>query len=190
MGRLRYSTIMSADGYLTDAEGRYDWAFPDEEVVAFITERERDADTHLYGRRMYEEMRSWEDVTDVTSDRSATDLEFARTWRAATKVVFSRTLTAVSTARTTLERELDPARVRAIVDTAPGDVSISGPTLAADAIRAGLVDDLELYLVPMLVGGGLRALPDGVRARLELVEQQRLAGGFTFLHYRTRRTPA
>ncbi|BBF99821.1 MULTISPECIES: dihydrofolate reductase family protein [Pseudonocardia] len=184
MGRLRYSMIMSADGYLTDSEGRYDWAVPDDEVVAFITERERVADTHLYGRRMYEEMRAWEDV-DESSGRSGTDLEFARTWRAATKVVFSRSLTAVSTTRTTLERDLDPARVRAIVAAAPGDVSISGPTLAAEAIRTGLVDDLELYLVPMLVGGGLRALPDGVRTRLELVEQQRLTGGFTFLHYRT-----
>jgi len=188
MGRLRYSAIMSADGYLTDPDGRYDWAVPDDEVVAFVTERERAADTHLYGRRMYEEMRDWEHV-DRASGRSATDLEFAATWRAATKVVFSRSLTTVSTARTTLERELDPARVREIVSAAPGDVSISGPTLAAEALRTGLVDDLDLYLVPALVGGGLRALPDGVRTGLELVEQQRLAGGFTFLHYRTRATP-
>ena len=183
MGRLRYSMIVSADGHLADADGRYDWAMPDDEVLAFVTERERDADTHLYGRRMYEEMRGWEGV-DAASGRSDLDLEFGRTWRAATKVVYSATLSEVTTARTRLERSFDPARVRAIVDAAPNDVSISGPTLAAEALRHDLVDDIELYLVPMLVGGGLRALPDGVRRRLELVGQRRFANGFLHLHYR------
>src|SRR5690606_14547485 len=113
MGRLRYPVIMSADGYLTDAAGRYDWAVPDDEVLAFVTERERDADTHLYGRRMYEEMRVWE---DVHADRPELDLEFARTWRAATKIVYSSTLPEVTTSRTRLERMFDPERVRALVD--------------------------------------------------------------------------
>lgn len=184
MGRLRYPVIMSADGYLTDAAGRYDWAVPDDEVLAFVTERERDADTHLYGRRMYEEMRVWE---DVHADRPELDLEFARTWRAATKIVYSSTLPEVTTSRTRLERSFAPERVRALVDGAPNDVSISGPTLAADALRQGLVDDLELYLVPVLVGGGLRALPDGVRLGLEAAEQRRFGNGFVFLHYRNRR---
>lgn len=181
MGRLRYSVIMSVDGYLTDADGRYDWAVPDDEVVAYITARERDADTHLYGRRMYEEMRTWE---DITAGRAEAELEFARTWRAATKVVFSSTLPEVTTGRTRLERSFDPARVRALVDDAPHDASISGPTLAAEAFRHGLVDDLDLYLVPVFVGGGLRALPDGARAGLEPVEQRRFGNGFVFLHYR------
>ena len=181
MGRLRYSAIMSADGFLTDADGRYDWAVPDDEVFAFVSDRERSADTHLYGRRMYEEMRVWE---DIVSGRPDGELEFARIWRAATKLVYSSTLPEVTTTRTRLERSFDPARVRAVVDGAPNDVSISGPTLAAEAFRHGLVDDVELYLVPVLVGGGLRALPDGVRTGLELSEQRRFGNGFVFLHYR------
>ncbi|MBC3190097.1 dihydrofolate reductase family protein [Pseudonocardia sp. C8] len=184
MGRLRYTAIMSADGFLTDPDGRYDWAVPDDEVLAFVTDRERGADTHLYGRRMYEEMRVWEDVSSGWPDL---ELEFARTWRAATKVVYSSTLPEVATARTRLERVFDPVRVRAIVDGAPHDVSVSGPTLAAEAFRHDLVDDVELYLVPMLVGGGLRALPDGVRAGLELAGQHRFGNGFAFLHYRRAR---
>lgn len=181
MGRLRYTVIMSADGYLADADGRYGWAVPDDEVLEFVTERERAADTHLYGRRMYEEMRAWE---DIRAGRPELDLEFARTWRSATKVVYSSTLPEVTTTRTRLERSFDPARVRDLVDSAPNDVSISGPTLAAQALRQGLVDDVELYLVPELVGGGLRALPDGVRAGLELAEQRRFGNGFVLLHYR------
>ncbi|MBN9735944.1 MULTISPECIES: dihydrofolate reductase family protein [unclassified Pseudonocardia] len=183
MGRLRYIVIMSADGYLADPDGRYDWAMPDDEVLAFVTERERTADTHLYGRRMYEEMVGWE---DTISGRPEPDLEFARTWRAATKVVYSATLPAVTTARTTLERTFDPVAARAVVDAAPNDASISGPTLAAAALRAGIVDDVELYLVPQLVGGGLRALPDGVRTGLELAGERRFGNGFVFLHYRRR----
>lgn len=181
MGRLRYSMIMSLDGYLTDTEGRYDWAVPDDDLVAVITERERHADTHLYGRRMYEEMRAWEDVRD---GRPEPDLEFARTWRAATKIVYSSSLPEVTTARTRLERTFDPDRVRELVDAAPNDVSISGPTLAAEALRRGMVDDLELYLVPIVVGGGLRALPEGARYGLEPVEQHRFGNGFVLLTYR------
>ncbi|ANY06062.1 dihydrofolate reductase family protein [Pseudonocardia sp. HH130630-07] len=181
MGRLRYTVIMSLDGYLTDADGRYDWAMPDDEVVAHVTARESSADTHLYGRRMYTEMRGWEDVTD---GRPGPDLDFARGWRAADKIVYSTSLPGVTTARTRLERTFDPVAVRALVDALPGDASISGPTLAAEALRQGIVDDIELYVVPVLVGGGLRALPYGARYGLEPVEQHRFGNGFVLLHYR------
>lgn len=185
MGRLVHSAIGSLDGYLADADGSFAWAEPDEEVFAFVTERERASDLHLYGRRMYELMTVWETDPALAAGSPALG-EFARVWRAADKVVYSTTLdaAAVTTARTRLERTFDPDAVRRLVAEAEGDVSVSGPTLAQHAFRAGLVDDVELYLVPVVVGGGLRYWPDGVRLDLELVEERRFASGVVFLHHR------
>ncbi len=149
MGRLVYSAIASLDGYVADAQGRFDWCAPDEEVHAFVNDLERPIGTHLYGRRMYDVLAVWDTIgggSDVTVD-------FARIWRAADKVVYSRTLDAVSTGRTRLERELDLETLAERVRSSPTDVSIGGPTLAAPALRAGLVDDLHLLLSPVLVGG-------------------------------------
>jgi dihydrofolate reductase len=178
MGKLIYSAITSLDGYVADEGGRFDWAAPDEEVHAFVNDQERGIGTHLYGRRMYEVMRAWEtfgDDDDITRD-------FARIWRAADKVVYSTTLPAVTTERTRLERTFDPGAVRELKDA--GDVSIGGPHLAAEALRAGLVDECHLYLNPVVVGGGNRALPDGVRVRLDLVDEHRFGNGVVHLAYR------
>jgi dihydrofolate reductase len=180
MGKLVYSAIASLDGYVNDAQGNFDWAAPDAEVHAFVNDQERPVGTYLYGRRMYETMSAWETMDDPAPLMR----DYADIWRAADKVVVSRTLDAVTTARTRLERALDAEAVRAL--KAEGDVSVGGPTLAADALRAGLVDELHLFLNPVIVGAGTRALPDGLRADLELASERRFAGGVVHVHYRVR----
>jgi dihydrofolate reductase len=184
MARLRYSAICSVDGYTVDEHGDFGWCAPDAEVHAAVNDGERTVGTYLYGRRMYEVLRVWQtlDVTDV----SPVIRDYAELWRAADKVVYSRTLDAPATPRTRLERELDVDAVRRLADAADRDVSIGGPTLAAPVIRAGLVDAVDLYLAPVVVGGGTRTLPDGVRLDLELVDERRFASGFVQLSYRRR----
>src|SRR5262245_25439355 len=177
---------MSLDGYVEDKSGRFDWAAPDEEVHAFANELERPIGTHLYGRRMYETMVFWETV-DPKGDWPAVAREFAGIWQEAEKVVYSRTLEAVSSERTLIERELDPNAIERMKERADADISIGGAELAGQAIVAGLVDELQLLVVPVLVGGGKPALPHDVRARLELLDERRFQGGTVFLHYAARR---
>ena len=179
IARLIYSAITSLDGYVNDAGGKFDWAVPDDEVHAFVNAQERPIGTYLYGRRMYEVMVAWETMeSDAPLMR-----EYAEIWRAAEKVVYSRTLDGVSSARTRLERSFDAEAVRAL--KSERDVSVGGPGLAAEALRAGLVDECHLYLNPVVVGGGTRALPDGLRLGLELVGERRFDSGVVHLHYRT-----
>jgi dihydrofolate reductase len=183
MASLIYSAIASLDGYVEDGQGAFDWAAPDEELHAAVNELERPIGTHLYGRRMYETLAVWETWgTDASS--SAVTREFAEIWRAAEKVVYSRTLDAVATARTRIEREFDPAAVGALKRHADRDLTIGGAELAGLALAAGLVDECHLFLHPILVGGGKRALPDGVRCRLELRDERRFASGVVHLRYR------
>ncbi len=183
MARLIYSAIASLDGYAQDADGNFDWAAPDDEVHAFVNDQERPVGTYLYGRRMYETMRYWE--TAPTDDSAApVARDFAQIWQAAEKVVYSRTLESVSTERTRLEREFDAAEVRALKASAERDLSLGGAELAGQAIAAGLVDDCHLFLHPIVVGGGTRVLPEGVRWPLALVGERRFAGGVVHLHYR------
>jgi dihydrofolate reductase len=182
MAKLIFSSIASLDGYTADESGNFDWGAPDEEVHTFFNELERPIGTYLYGRRMYEVMRYWE--TADTHDQPDVAREFARIWQAADKIVFSSTLDEASTARTTIERHFDAGAIRTIKESAERDISVGGPTLAAEAFRAGLVDECHLVLAPVLVGGGTRALPDGVRAQLELLAERRFARGMVHLHYR------
>jgi dihydrofolate reductase len=186
MANLIYSAIASLDGYIEDASGKFDWAAPDEEVHAFFNELERPIGTYLYGRRMYETMVFWETV-DPNGDWPAVAREFAAIWQAAEKVVYSRTLESVSSARTRIERELDPEAIERMKQSSASDMSIGGAELAGQAIAAGVVDELQLMLVPVLVGGGKRALPNDLRARLELLDQRRFQSGAVFLRYRARR---
>jgi len=184
MAKLIYAAIISLDGYVADARGNFDWAEPDEEVHAFVNDLERPIGTYLYGRRMYEVMTFWETVP--TADEPYVMRDFAQLWKAADKVVFSTTLASVSTGRTRLERRFDPDVVRQLKQTAASDISIGGPNLAAHAIRAGLVDEMHLFLNPVVVGGGTGSLPDGVRVDLELLDERRFANGVVHLHYRIR----
>jgi len=184
MARLIYSAIASLDGYTADEAGNFDWAAPDAELHAFVNDRERDVGTHLYGRRMYETMAVWETM-DVSAEPEVMR-DYAGIWRAADKVVYSRTLAAPSTPRTRIERAFDPEAVRRMKRTAGRDISVGGPGLAAHALREGIVDEIQLFLVPAVVGGGTRALPDGLRADLDLLDERRFAGGAVYLRYQSR----
>jgi dihydrofolate reductase len=185
MPKLIYQAIASLDGYIEDEAGNFDWAAPDDEVHAFVNELERPIGTYLYGRRMYETMVFWETASAGT-DQPAASREFAEIWRAAKKVVYSRSLETVSSARTRIERDLDPDAVRRLKETAQADITIGGPDLAGQALSHGLVDECDLFLGPILVGGGKRALPDQVRAQLELLDERRFRNGVVHLRYRVR----
>lgn len=185
VAKLIYSPIASADGYVEDKEGTFDWGAPDDEVHAFINDLERPIGTYLYGRRMYETMVSWETVS-TGGDQGAVARDFAEIWRAAEKIVYSRTLSAQSTERTRIERDFDPAAIRRLKESSARDISVGGAELAGEAISAGLVDECHLFLVPIIVGGGKRALPDDVRAQLKLLGERRFRSGVVHLHYALR----
>jgi dihydrofolate reductase len=179
---LVYSTIASLDGYTADAEGKFDWAEPDAEVHAYINDLERGVGTYLYGRRMYETMVFWETAPlDALSPESR---DYAEIWRAADKIVYSTTLQTASSTRTRIEPRFDPDTVRALKED--GDVSVGGPTLAAHAIQAGLVDEYHLFVIPVAVGGGTPVFPEGVRVDLETLDEHHFPSGVVHLHYRPR----
>ncbi len=185
MAKLIYSAITSLDGYIADEDGNFDWAAPDEEVHTFVNDLERSVGTYLYGRRIYQVMDVWE--TDHTlADHSPVTRDFAQIWQAADKIVYSKTLETVSTTRTRIERDFDPEVVRQMKARAGRDISVGGPELAAQAIKAGLVDEWHLFVTPIVVGGGKRSLPDDVRVKLELLDERRFEGGVVHLHYLTR----
>jgi dihydrofolate reductase len=185
MAKLIYSAIASLDGYVEDEHGEFGWAAPDEEVHAFVNDLERPIGTYLYGRRMYETMVFWETVS-IGADQPAEARDFAEIWRAADKVVYSHTLRAPSSARTRIEPDFDPAAIAGLKESAARDITVGGAMLAGEAIAAGLVDECHLLLIPILVGGGKRALPDDVRVRLELLAERRFRSGVVHLHYRMR----
>jgi len=184
LAKLIYSAITSLDGYVADEDGNFDWAEPDEEVHTFINDLVRPVGTHLYGRRMYEVMVDWETIT--LADQPPFIQDFAEIWQAADKIVYSKTLETVSSARTRLERDFDPEAVRQMKAPAGRDITVGGPDLAVQAIRAGLVDEYHVFVVPVVVGGGKRFLPNDVRLKLELLDERRFGNGVVHLHYRTR----
>jgi dihydrofolate reductase len=183
MAKLIYLMLASLDGYAADEGGGFGWAMPDEEVHRFVNDLTRPIGTHLYGRRMYEVMKAWES-DELIADGADVEREFAEIWRPAEKVVYSRSLRDVSTERTRIEHDFDPEAVRQLKRDAEGDLGVGGPTLAGEAFRAGLVDECHLFLAPVIVGGGLRALPDGVRIDLELLGERRFGNGFVYVHHR------
>jgi dihydrofolate reductase len=183
MANLIYSAIASLDGFTADEDGNFDWAAPDEEVHAFVNDLERPVGTYLYGRRMYETMRSWE-TAHTLAGRRPVSLDFARIWQAADKIVYSTTLQTPDTARTRIEPDFDPVQVRKLKETADHDLTVGGPRLAAQAIAAGLVDEYQLFVVPAVVGGGTRALPDQARLNLTLAQEHRFGRGTVYLCYR------
>jgi dihydrofolate reductase len=183
MAKLIYSAITSLDGYVADDAGTFNWSVPDDEVHAFVNDLERSVGTYLYGRRMYEVMVAWEDP-DTFADQPPVIREYAELWQAADKIVYSKTLAAVSSSRTRIERDFDTEAIREMKSRAARDLSVGGPELAAQAIEAGLVDELHLFLSPIVVGGGTPSLPDGMRLELELLSERRFGNGVVQLHYR------
>jgi dihydrofolate reductase len=185
MANLIYSAIASLDGYVADEDGNFDWAAPDEEVHSFVNELERPVGTYLYGRRMYEVMVYWETADTLADQSPSPEHDFAEIWKAADKIVYSKTLEQAASARTRIEREFDPEAVRRQKASAERDLSVGGPDLAAQAIKAGLVDELHLFVTPIIVGGGTSWLPDGVRVKVELLDERRFGSGVVYLQYRT-----
>jgi dihydrofolate reductase len=183
VAKLIYSAIASLDGYVADEDGNFDWAEPDEEVHTSVNDLERQVGIYVYGRRMYEVLVSWETLD--LADQPPFIREYAEIWRAADKIVYSTTLQSVSSVRTRIERDFDPEAVRQMKASAGSDISVGGPDLAAQAIQAGLVDEFHLFLTPIVVGGGTRALPDDVRIELDLLDERRFGNGVVHLHYRT-----
>jgi dihydrofolate reductase len=184
MAKLIYSAIASLDGYVADEDGNFDWAEPDKEVHSFVNDLERPFGTYLYGRRLYEVMVAWE--TMPLAGQPPFIRDFAAIWRAADKIVYSKTLEAVSSARTRIERDFDPEAVRQMKAAAGRDITVGGPELAAQAFKAGLVDECHLLVAPIVVGGGKQALPNSIRLKLELLDERRFGNGVVHLHYRTR----
>jgi len=183
MARLIYSAIASLDGYIADKEGKFDWAAPDDDVHAFVNDLERPIGTYLYGRRMYEVMRFWE--TAPTSGKGpSSHYDYSTIWKAADKIVYSSSLPEVTTERTVLKRSFDPAAVREMKASQPSDMSVGGADLGSQALREGLVDELQLFVTPVVVGGGTAWLPTDIRLDLELIGDHRFAGGVVYLHYR------
>jgi dihydrofolate reductase len=191
VNKLIYSAIASLDGYVSDAQGKFDWAQPDEDVHAFVNDLERTVGTYLYGRRMYETMAVWETDPSLAATSEVTR-DYAEIWWAAEKVVYSRTLEEPVTERTRIERDFNPEDVRQMKASAESDLTVGGPDLAAHALRAGLVDECRLFVAPVIVGGGHRWLPDDAHIDLELTDERRFESGFVYLAYRivTRGGPA
>jgi dihydrofolate reductase len=183
MAKLIYSAITSLDGYVSDRRGNFDWAAPDEEVHGFVNDLESPIGTYLYGRRMYEVMAVWDDPATVLGEPRAMH-DYAEIWNAADKIVYSGTLERPSSARTRIERDFDPATVMQMKQSVERDISVGGPGLAAHALRAGLVDELHLFLTPILVGGGTPALPHDLDMKLELLDERRFREGVVYLRYR------
>lgn len=182
MATLIYVTNMSLDGFIEDAHGSFEWTAPSDEFYAFITELVRPVGTYLYGRRLYETMAVWEADPTVAA-QSELRADFANVWQTADKIVYSTTLHAVSTSKTRLERRFDPDLVRAIKTSSASDLMIGGPTLAAHAFNAGLVDECHLFIHSVLVGQGKPAFPSDARIQLELLEEHRFRNGVVYLRY-------
>jgi dihydrofolate reductase len=188
MAKLIYTTITSLDGFVADAEGNFDWGAPDDEVHTFVNDQERPVGTYLYGRRMYDVLVAWESPA-IAEGQPAYIRDYHEIWRAADKVVYSKTLEAVASERTRIERTFDPEAVRRMKVEADRDLSVGGPDLAAQAIRAGLVDELRLIVAPVVIGEGNAALPSHARARLELLDEGRFGNGMIHLSYRVEIDP-
>ena len=184
MAKLIYSAITSLDGFIEDEEGNFEWGAPDEEVHCFVNDIARPVGTYLYGRRMYETMVYWETAHTV-ADQPPCVRDFAELWQAAEKIVYSKSLKTVSSAKTRIEREFDPGVIVTMKATRKRDITVGGPGLAAEALKAGLVDECQLFLTPVVLGGGKPSLPNDVRLELELLGERRFGSGVVFLHYRT-----
>jgi len=186
MSKLIYFMPMSLDGFIADETSNFDWSAPDEEVMAFINDLHRPIGTYLYGRKNYETMKVWQTPEVIPGDLTPATMDFARIWQAADKIVYSKSLETVSTPKTHLEREFDPHAVRDLKAQLPHDISVAGPNLAAQAIRAGLVDEYQLLVIPIMLGSGKRVLPSNVGVKLDLLDERRVGNGWVYLRYRTR----
>jgi dihydrofolate reductase len=189
MGKLIYLITTSLDGYVADEKGKFGWAAPSEEVHAFVNNALRNVETILIGRKLYQTMKVWDDIPTegtggIMDGPSEAMNDFAKIWQAAKKIVYSTTMTDVSIANATIERSFDPGAIQKLVKDTDKDFDIGGPHLAAEAIKAGIVDEYHQIIAPVLIGSGNPWLPTGVKSQLELVDARRFENGFVHLQYR------
>lgn len=186
MGKLVYGMSVSLDGYVNGPDGGFGWTESDEELHRFASARQHGVGTYLMGRRMFEAMRVWDDEAAL-ADLPEYFLDYVPIWRTADKVVYSTTLEQTTLPRTRIERWLDLGAVRALKESSERDLEVAGPTLASELLHAGLVDEITLFVAPVVVGAGTRFLPDQLSLDLTLVEQRRFTPGNVFLRYAVRR---
>lgn len=184
MSKLIYFTVTSLNGFIAGENDRPDWSVPSEEVSAFINEKYRPFGTYLYGRKNYETMKVWQ-TPEVIPDLTPVLKDFGRIWQAADKIIYSKSLEKVSTPKTRLEREFEPQAVRDLKAQSPHDICVAGPNLAAQATQAGLVDEIQLLVVPFILGSSIRVLPDSINVKLELLDERRFNNGWVYLRYGT-----
>ncbi len=183
MSKLIYFMPMSLDGFIAGENDPYkDWSLPDEAVSTLINDIHRPIGTYLYGRKNYAMMTVWE-TPDVIPGGTPAMMDFGPIWQAANKIVYSKSLETVSTPKTRLVREFDPQAIRDLKAQLPHDISVAGPNLAAQAIRAGLVDEVQLLVVPVMFGGGIQVLPSNIGVRLDLLDEHRFSNGWVYLRY-------
>lgn len=188
MGKLIYLITTSLDGFVADTEGNFDWAMPSEEVHAFVNDIVRNVGTSLLGRKMYEIMKVW-DIIPTQGTNEAMDgpseamNDFAGIWQAGKKIVYSGSLSELTIANATIERVFDPETIQKLVSGSDTDFDIGGPHLAAEAIRAGIVDEYHQFIVPVMIGSGNHWLPKDVRNKLKLVDVRKFENGFVHLQY-------
>ena len=188
MGKLIYLITTSLDGYVADKNGDFEWAVPSEEVHAFVNDTVRNVGTSLLGRNMYEIMKVWDTIpTEGTGGPmdgpSEAMNDYAKIWRAAKKIVYSTSLSDVTIANATIERSFDPSTIQKLVAESDKDFDIGGPHLAAEAIRADIVDEYHQIIVPQLIGSGNYWLPKDVESKLKLVDLRKFENGFVHLQY-------
>jgi dihydrofolate reductase len=188
MGKLIYLMTTSLDGYATDKDGNFDWAKPSEEVHSFVNDRLRNVGTVLMGRNLYETMKIWDEIpTEGTSGPmdgpSPAMNDYSKIWRGANKIVYSTSLAKVEIENTKIERSFDPITIQKLVAESDKDFDIGGPNLAAQAIKAGIVDEYHQFIAPIMIGSGLYWLPKDAKVKLKLVNIRRFENGFVHLHY-------
>jgi dihydrofolate reductase len=182
MAKLIYVTNVSLDGFIEDEHGDFDWGPVGDDRFAFITDLVRPIGTYLYGRRLYETMAVWETEAALAAQSGLT-ADFAQVWQAADKIVYSTTLDTVPTANSRLERRFDADSVRTTKAMAGRDLMVGGANLAAQAFRAGLVEECHLFVCPVVVGRGKPALPSDLRVALELLDERRFGDGSVYLRH-------
>ena len=182
MGKLIYAITTSLDGYVAESNGNFDWAEPSEEVHFAFNEIVRNVGTSLFGRKMYEVMKVWDDIPADGDSEAMND--YVKIWNETSKIIYSTSLVEVTTANTILERSFNAGAVKKQVAESDRDFAIGGPHLAAQAIKAGIVDEYHQIIAPVIIGNGNHWLPKDINIELELIDVRKFENGFVHLHYR------
>lgn len=182
MPKLIYSMTSTLDGFIAGPRGEIDWSGPDTELFGFHTERVAGLGVQLLGRRLYETMLVWE-TFDQRESATELELEFARIWKALPKIVYSRTLQSVE-GNARLARDVDADEIVRLKEQPGKDLEVGGATLASALARLGLIDEYQMFVSPVVLGGGTRYLENmQQRTQLELLETRTFSSRVVYLRY-------